>query len=94
VIYDSTEEVDRWRNRFAEGVGRLAEEGVQIDTSRTLIRPISSWPTTAGTIGTWSATWPDLPGLELCPAGLAGCVDGRSRLAFFRPIFATIPSVD
>ena len=37
VVYDSADEVERWRKRFEEGICRLANEGVQIDTTRTLI---------------------------------------------------------
>jgi uncharacterized protein (TIGR03032 family) len=37
VVYDSAEEVRRWRQRFRQGVRSLADEGVRIDTTRTLL---------------------------------------------------------
>ena len=37
VIYDSVEDVDRWRKRLSEGVRQLADDGVTIETANTLV---------------------------------------------------------
>jgi predicted O-linked N-acetylglucosamine transferase (SPINDLY family) len=37
IVYDSREEISRWRKRFAENVRLLVEEGVRIDTTRTQV---------------------------------------------------------
>ncbi len=37
VIYDSTDQLRRWRERYTAQVTRLAEEGVQIDTTRCMV---------------------------------------------------------
>jgi predicted O-linked N-acetylglucosamine transferase (SPINDLY family) len=37
VVYDSTDDLMRWRTRIAEVVGRLADDGVQNDTTRSLV---------------------------------------------------------
>ncbi len=37
VVYDSADDVDRWRRRLADGVRQLADEGTTIDTTNTLV---------------------------------------------------------
>jgi uncharacterized protein (TIGR03032 family) len=37
VVYDSTADIGRWREHFTAGVRQLADEGVRIDTTRSLL---------------------------------------------------------
>jgi uncharacterized protein (TIGR03032 family) len=88
VIYDSAEEVERWRKRFADEVERLVQEGVQIDTTRTLVptdfflayhgRNDRDLVRNLGRI---------YRGVDLCPASVRRSQGGRIKVGFLSAYF-------
>ena len=73
VVYDSVEDVKHWRERVQQEVGRLADEGVRIDTTRSMV-PTSFLLAYQGENDRDIARnlGRVYQGAELCPAGRSG----------------------